>query len=73
MEDKPNGKPGVAGRLAGEKPNGWEKRVFPVTSLADVLREIHRAGGTGRLEIHFKDGQARGEARWLGRPRSEQA
>lgn len=43
-----------------------EERAFPVKTLADVLAEIRRVGGTGKLEIHFKNGQARGDAKWNG-------
>lgn len=57
-------KPGEMERLAGTKVNG--EKHFPVTSLEDVLREIRRTSGTGKLEIHFANGKARGEAHWKG-------
>lgn len=51
----------------GDRPQkAFESRQFPVTSLEDVLRDIRRAGGTGKLEINFKNGQARGGAKWEG-------
>lgn len=54
-------------RLAGEKPDKVEQsRVFPVRTLEDVLVSIRRAGGTGKLEINFRNGYARGEAKWQG-------
>lgn len=53
--------------LAGQQTAKVEdKRQFPVNSLNDVLSEIRRAGGTGKLEINFKNGHARGEAKWQG-------
>lgn len=64
-----NGKPnGIdAERLAGDKPaKAHDNRQFPVASLDDVLHEIRRAGGTGKLEINFRNGHARGEAKWRG-------
>lgn len=64
MAEKANGKPRIAETLSGERK--FDQRSFPVSTLADVLREIHRNAGTGYLEIHFKDGQARGDAKWRG-------
>lgn len=63
-----NGKPnGIdAQRLAGQHEKREATHVFPVRSLDDVLSSIRRAGGTGKLEIHFKNGHARGEAKWNG-------
>ena len=43
-----------------------DEKVFPVDTLDDVLASIRRAGGTGKLEINFKNGHARGEAKWSG-------
>lgn len=43
-----------------------DKKVFPVRSLEDVLASIRRTAGTGKLEINFRDGQARGDAKWRG-------
>lgn len=62
---RPEEKPGVAETLAGAK-KGFDQRTFPVSSIADILNEIRRAGGTGKLEVHFKNGHARGEAKWQG-------
>jgi hypothetical protein len=65
-----NGKPqnGIdAQRLAGQKPDKVRQEiVFPVATLDDVLASIRRAGGTGELKINFRNGQARGEAKWAG-------
>lgn len=43
-----------------------DKRNFPVNTLSEILIEIKRQGGTGCLEIHFRNGSARGEAKWNG-------
>lgn len=62
MENKFN-----TGTLAGTpKEKQFERRQIPVKSLDDMLSEIRRAGGTGKLEINFKNGQARGDAKWRG-------
>lgn len=69
MDQKPNGKPAFDSQvLAGtDRYNKTLKdRHFPVNSLEDMLTQIRRAGGTGKLEINFKNGQARGEAKWRG-------
>lgn len=69
-----NGKPPPIDtqRLAGDKPEKrFEQRQFPVASIEDVLREIHRAGGTGKIEINFKNGRARGDAKWRGFSRTD--
>jgi hypothetical protein len=70
-----NGKPNgidTARTLAGEKPaKVHQEKQFAVSSLGDVLSEIRRAGGTGKLEINFKNGHARGEAKWRGFSREE--
>jgi len=63
MDGKPNG----FSHLAGAKPDKVaDDRSFPVRTLEDVLSQIRRAGGTGKLEIHFRNGHARGEAKWQG-------
>ena len=62
-----NGKPnnGIdVQKLTGQKEH--ERRHFPVSSLDDVLKEVRRLGGTGTLEINFRDGKARGDAKWRG-------
>lgn len=60
-------KPASADTLAGDKTQKtFDKRNFAVSSLDDVLREIRRAGGTGKLEINFRNGYARGDAKWRG-------
>ena len=57
----------IADSLAGTaKEKRFDQRQFPVKSLDDVLSEIRRAGGTGKLEINFKNGHARGDAKWRG-------
>jgi hypothetical protein len=62
-----NGKGASSNTLAGQKADKvFQQRQFPIRSLDDVLTEIRRAGGTGKLEINFKDGQARGDAKWKG-------
>lgn len=68
MNQNGNGKPMTsASTLAGDDHvKVPDKRQFPVNSLQDILAEIRRAGGTGKLEIHFKNGHARGEAKWNG-------
>lgn len=56
----------LAGTAGTPKDKSFGERQFPVQSLDDVLSEIRRAGGTGKLEINFKNGQARGDAKWRG-------
>lgn len=70
-----NGKPDFsADTLAGTpKDKRFDQRHFPVNSLEDMLGEIRRAGGTGKLEINFKNGHARGEAKWRGYTRESAA
>lgn len=65
-EDKRTSAETLAGEPAGSKPKVPTRTQFPVTSLEGVLAEIRRAGGTGKLEINFRNGHARGEAKWQG-------
>lgn len=58
--------PSVQQLVGARSEKQYESRHFPVTSLEDVLREIHRSAGTGKLEIHFCNGKARGGAKWEG-------
>jgi hypothetical protein len=58
-----NGPTNLAGQAPDKQPNN---KVFPVATLEDVLAQIRRVGGTGKLEINFKNGHARGDAKWLG-------
>jgi hypothetical protein len=69
-----NGKPNKFNSdiLAGTpKDKSFSERQFPVHSLEDVLGEIRRNAGTGKLEINFKNGYARGEAKWRGVSRKD--
>lgn len=60
---KKDGLTNLAGRVPDKEPNN---QVFPVRTLEDVLAQIRRVGGTGKLEINFRNGQARGDAKWMG-------
>jgi hypothetical protein len=42
------------------------EHTFPVRSMDEMLSAIRRAGGTGKLEVNFRNGHARGEAKWKG-------
>lgn len=66
MPEKP--KQISAETLAGQSKNNKAptQRQFPVDTLDGVLREIRRTSGTGKLEIHFRNGHARGDAKWEG-------
>jgi hypothetical protein len=54
----------LAGKAKTDKV--FDARAFPVNSLEGVLEQIRRTAGTGKLEIHFRNGHARGEAKWEG-------
>jgi hypothetical protein len=63
MERKPADMQTLAGSNKDKQP---DTRHFPVSSLEDVMRELRRVGGTGKMELHFKNGYIRGNGKFEG-------